>query len=144
MVSTLIVFPPNGATFRLGKKIKIILRSRNIQYGFFEDPNTRYYARPQTLNRFGNIQGHNHITIQKLESLGSPPSAKNPLYFEGLNEVGRRGELRTIISPDLFKETGPGIYRICTMTSSRSHLPVFMPVARRGPQDDCIRINIIL
>jgi hypothetical protein len=29
------------------------------------------------------------------------------------------------------------------MTGTNSHQPVIMPVAQRGAQDDCIRVNVI-
>ena len=144
MVSTIILHPKNNQEFNLGESFNVTLISTNIEFGFFDDPVTKYYKSPQTLNKNGKIQGHTHVTIQKIENPFLPPSVQSPTFFKGLNDPSDTGILTTFVDGELFDSDGTGEYRICTMTSSRSHAAVLMPVARRGSQDDCIRINIVL
>ncbi len=97
----------------------------------------------------GLIIGHSHVVIQKLadddtsdEEISDPPSAQSFVFFKGLNQDDQAipGRLSITVS-DGIQETG--IFRICTMTSSSGHQPVLMPVARRGSQDDCVRVKVI-
>lgn len=37
----------------------------------------------------------------------------------------------------------PGLYRFCTITGSYTHQPMLSPILRRGPSDDCIRLNVV-
>jgi hypothetical protein len=143
MVSTIIIEPENNAIIPLGENFTVTILSTNIDYGFFDDPNSQYYQSPQTINSQGNIQGHNHITIQKIVDPLLPPDARTPVFFKGLNEDTLDGKLSTTVDSQLFNVDGVGEYRICTITASRSHAPVLLPVARRGSADDCIRINIV-
>ena len=140
MVSTIILEPTNGELITKGNNITVKIQSIGIEYGFFDDPTVSYYVSPQTLNSAGEIQGHNHITIQKLNEFDSPPDPRTPVFFKGLNEVSTNGVLQTEVDGSVFNISG--IYRICTMTATRSHAPVLMPVARRGTVDDCIRVLV--
>ena len=140
MISTIITAPANNANIPEGQTFTVSVRSVNINYGFFNNPDVAYYAQPQTLDAQGNVEGHQHITIQKIEANGQPPPAATPVFFKGLNQDSPDGTLSEPVPGGI---TGPGVYRICTMTSSSGHQPVLMPVARRGAQDDCIRINIV-
>lgn len=141
MVSTIILSPKNGEEIQLNSSFTITIKSINIEYGFFDDPNTLYYLSPQTLNKNGIIQGHNHVVIQQLIDDNTVPTAINPLFFKGLNEASLDGILSTEVDGNDITEIGE--YRLCTSTSSRGHQPVLSPVARRGFQDDCIRFLIV-
>ena len=143
MVSTIITEPANNAIIPLGTNFTVSVFSINMDFGFFDDPNSQYYLSPQTINSAGEIQGHTHITIQKLADPNSPPDARTPVFFRGLNDPSPDGTLSVQIDGDTFNVDGAGEYRICTITASRSHAPVLLPVARRGTADDCIRINIV-
>jgi hypothetical protein len=66
MVSTLLVSPANGAQVDASKDFEVRLNTRNLVTGFFDDPNTKYYLSPQTLDASGRIQGHQHAVIQKI------------------------------------------------------------------------------
>lgn len=143
MVSTVIFEPQNGAILELGVNFTVSILSTNIEFGFFDDPNTEYYKAPQVLNESGNVKGHTHITIQKVEDPFLPPDVQRPVFFKGLNDRSLNGVLSTEIDGGLFIADGAGEYRICTITASSSHAALLMPVARRGSQDDCIRVNIV-
>jgi transcription initiation factor TFIID subunit 15 len=105
------------------------------------DPQTRYYASPQQLNTAGQIIGHQHVVAQFVGLGGQPPDASVFDFFKGLDFPAINGnELSVTIPANTFTKRGE--YRICTMTGASSHQPVIMPVAQRGPQDDCIRVTV--
>jgi len=140
MVSTIILEPQGGTKLILGQDFTVKLKSINIEFGYFDDPNTLYYSSPQVLNDVGNIKGHSHIVIQKINNINTVPLATSFIFFKGLNEPGIDGELSVDVPGNLFNTLGT--YRICTLTSSQSHAPVLMPIARRGFSDDCVRIQM--
>lgn len=141
MVSTLITAPENGAHIDPNQPLVITLDVLNLDTGFFADADKDYYLRPQTLGSTGNIQGHQHVTIQLLNGKKAP-IPKTFAFFKGIDDVATSGgaTLGTVAPPGTFSE--PGTYRICSLSGSFTHQPVIMPVARRGAQDDCIRVHV--
>ncbi|KAG6549297.1 hypothetical protein Mapa_009283 [Marchantia paleacea] len=138
MTSTLILKPQNGATLKAGESFEVVIKLIDLETGFFSDPDNEYYAFSQQLNNDGVIKGHSHIVIQKLRSKDSPPDATDFEFFKGLNQAdGGDGKLFQTVDG-----LSPGKYRLCTMASSFAHSSLIMPVAQRGPQDDCIRFNV--
>ncbi|RKO87945.1 hypothetical protein BDK51DRAFT_14266, partial [Blyttiomyces helicus] len=142
MVSTLITSPENDATLDASKDINITIDNRNLNTGFFDNAESQYYIVPQTLGDNGNIQGHQHVTVQSLLSTGSAPDPRVFAFFKGLNAVAVGGRTLAVTIPG-GTITVDGPTRICTMTGSDGHAPAIMPVAQRGSQDDCIRVTII-
>jgi hypothetical protein len=139
MVSALIVNPKNGQAIKRNTAFTVSAKVANLATGFFSDPAVDYYQIQQTLDGNGVIQGHSHITIQKLNG-NNVLDARVFAFFKGLNDPAVNGVLSVEVTNGLPQK---GQYRICTMNSSNSHQPVVMPVAQRGAQDDCIRINVI-
>jgi len=140
MVSALIIEPRNNQRIKRNKNFTVTMKVDNLLAGFFSDAANDYYQIPQTLNKNGKIQGHSHITIQQLDG-NTVPDPTVFAFFKGLNDPLTNGnELSVVVANGLAK---PGLYRICTMNAANSHQPVVMPVAQRGAQDDCIRINIV-
>ncbi|KAI8845539.1 hypothetical protein BC829DRAFT_419464 [Chytridium lagenaria] len=131
MVSTIIIQPDNLAELRAGQAFDVKIKNVNIQTGFFDNPQLKYYATPQTLNAQGIIQEH--------WDGQNPPDAINFQFFKGLNAPDVNGVHTTTVTAD---KVTPGNYRICSITGTFGHQPVVMPVAQRGSQDDCIRITI--
>ncbi|ORZ29398.1 hypothetical protein BCR44DRAFT_59506 [Catenaria anguillulae PL171] len=144
MVSTIILAPQSGANIQAGSEINVAVRTANMDLGFFEDPNARYYASPQTLNSQGVIEGHQHVTVQDLGNGQNPPDPRSDalVFFKGLDQEDANGILTVTIPADATQGMAGSSVRICTMTGTRGHQPVLMPVARRGAQDDCIRVNM--
>jgi hypothetical protein len=140
MVSTLIIEPEYGQKICVGEPFDVVLRMSNIETGHFANPITEYYALPQALNDEGLIKGHSHVTIQALTSRDTPPDAQVFAFFLGLNDPAKDGKLVAKVVAGL---PAVGLYRICTLAGSEGHQPVIMPVAQRGAQDDCIRINVV-
>ncbi|KAI9139768.1 hypothetical protein BKA69DRAFT_1084179 [Paraphysoderma sedebokerense] len=146
MTSTVIMSPANAAVLPLGKAVTVQVKTNNLDLGFFDDPNSQYYLSPQTVNNQGIIEGHQHVSVQRLGNPGgqvvNPPDARTEAlaFFKGLNDDSANGILSVEIPADRLG--APGIYRICTITGTRGHQPVLMPVAQRGSQDDCIRVTV--
>ncbi|KAI8999735.1 hypothetical protein BC832DRAFT_524962, partial [Gaertneriomyces semiglobifer] len=136
MISAMILNPANAASHPSDSDLEVIVAYTNLDTGFFSDPQTTYYLKPQTLNSEGKIQGHTHISVQKLNvESGTPPDPKVFGFFKGLNGKAVDGKMSVTIPKGTLQE---GLWRVCTMTSAESHQPVVMPVAQRGSQDDCV------
>jgi len=139
MISTIITSPKNGETISKDQDFKVTLKTNNMETGFFDDAQKEYYTQPQTLTQDGRVKGHQHVTIQNIGDGNNPPDANEKAFFKGVNEAANgAGELSVDVPP--LNTTGQ--FRICTMTGSFSHQPVIMPIAQRGAQDDCIRVNV--
>ncbi|CAG8632499.1 1147_t:CDS:1 [Acaulospora morrowiae] len=143
MVSTRILFPQNGGFVKSNQNFTAQVKSVNLNTGFFSDAATDYYDLPQQLGANGAINGHNHIVIQ---SLGGPTDVPDPTvfaFFKGLNDpADGSGVLNQVVGTANKPGLSPGVYRMCTMTSSFTHQPLIMPIAQRGPQDDCVNFFV--
>ncbi|KAJ3095804.1 hypothetical protein HDU97_006486 [Phlyctochytrium planicorne] len=140
MVSTIILEPANAGKVPAGKAFTIKIKNQNIETGFFDDPKIHYYATPQTLNKQGIIQGHQHVTLQELGTGKTPLDPQKFQFFKGLNAPDVNGILSVDVPPE---KAVKGNYRLCSITGTFGHQPVIMPVAQRGSQDDCIRFQIV-
>ncbi|CAB4486041.1 hypothetical protein RhiirA1_411754 [Rhizophagus irregularis] len=138
MVSTVIRFPKNNDKIPANTAFTIRTKTINLITGFFDDPVKQYYIFPQTLDNDGFIQGHSHVTVQKIDNPDEPLNPEIFAFFKGLNDpADGNGELTALVEKGL----PAGDYRLCTMVSSFAHQPVLMPVAQRGAQDDCVRFT---
>ena len=145
MVSTMIMSPAYGSTINAGINNTVKLQTNNLDEGFFDDPNTKYYVSPSTLSSEGKIQGHQHISVEFLGNAQQPPDALKFSFFKGINEIAldsEKKELSAVIPANTLKVAG--LYRICSMSGSFGHQPVLSPVLVRGPMDDCIRVSVAL
>lgn len=136
MVSSFITFPKNEGKVIAEKNFTAVVKVANLRTGNFGDPTKDYYDQPQQLDDNGNIIGHSHITIQKLNG----DKVLDPrvfTFFKGLNLKAQGGALTQIVN------LPPGKYRMCCMSSAFTHQPVIMPVAQRGAQDDCVRFTAV-
>ncbi|CAG8552952.1 8795_t:CDS:1 [Acaulospora morrowiae] len=137
MPSTLILEPHNGATLKAHRSFTVKIKTERLTLGNFADPFIQYNLFSQTLDSNGFILGHLHLAVQRLHNLNSPPDPNVLAFFEGLGDSGEKGILTAVVD-----KLPPGIYRICTISASFSHQPLVMPEAKRGSQDDCIRITL--
>ncbi|RIB05490.1 hypothetical protein C2G38_1987002 [Gigaspora rosea] len=138
MTSVLIIEPKNEAVLKPHKDFTVRLKIKNLKTGHFSDPEKHYYDSPQRLTD-GKIEGHTHITIQKLDDEKNAPDAKEFAFFEGINTPAKDNILKVEVDGS---KLSAGRYRICSMSSSFGHQPLVMPVAKRGAQDDCIRVTL--
>ncbi|KAI8827163.1 uncharacterized protein EV422DRAFT_512867 [Fimicolochytrium jonesii] len=141
MVSTIITSPANLAVIDATKDTLVAVDMLNLDTGFFADPNKHYNQQPQTLNRNGITQGHQHISVQPLVSGTAAPDPTKFAFFKGLNDESKNGKTLTVTIPaGTFKTNG--VHRMCSMSGTDAHQPPIMPVTQRGPQDDCIRVTV--
>ncbi|CAG8723217.1 7849_t:CDS:1, partial [Racocetra fulgida] len=137
MVSSLIISPTDGEKIKEKKPFVIKVKVKNLNTGFFSDPNAEYYTAQQQLGKNGFINGHCHVTVQRLDGDEIPDPTKF-VFFKGLEDKAKNNELSVKVDHGLPS----GFYRLCTMASALTHQPVIMPVAQRGSQDDCIRFKV--
>ena len=139
MVSTLIFFPQSDSEIKEKTSFTVKTKTINLDTGFFSDPKVDYYTRPQTLGKNGFVQGHSHVTIQKLDG-NKVPDPRKIAFFKGLNDPAVNGGFLNV---EVTGGLPAGKYRLCTMTASFTHQPTLMPIAQRGSQDDCVRFTVV-
>ena len=140
MVSAVFTSPQNGQVVPANEPMTFTVKIANLQAGSFTNPDVTYYSAPQALAG-GQIVGHTHIVVQDLngnENPANPLDAETFAFFKGVNDAG---DGNGALSADLAAGLPEGTYRVCSLTSSSNHAPVIMPVAQRGPQDDCVRFT---
>ncbi|KAJ3269471.1 hypothetical protein HDV01_001391, partial [Terramyces sp. JEL0728] len=144
MISSLIVQPEYGATIDASKNNTVVVKTLNLEAGFFNNPNTQYYLVPATLNKAQILQGHQHVTVEPLINGNNPLNPKNFTFFKGINDASVDPE-KELLSATIPANTlkNDGVYRICTISGTDGHQTPISPVVKRGSQDDCIRINVI-
>jgi hypothetical protein len=142
MVTTIIIFPKNNDVIEANRNFTFKQLIKNMNTGFFDDPAKEYYQFPQTLDKDGFIQGHSHVTIQKLDGEDQAPDPRVFAFFKGLNDEAIDDILSVEVGSEKKAGLDPGYYRACTMTASFGHQPTLMPVAQRGAQDDCVRFTV--
>jgi transcription initiation factor TFIID subunit 15 len=133
--------PKNFDTIATNTPFTISLQIRNMATGTFTNAANTYYAAPQQLSG-GVIQGHSHVTVQKLASLDSPQPLNPKVFdfFKGLNGVAENG----ILTADVTKGLPAGVYRISSINSAGNHQEALGPVAQRGSFNDAIYVRIHL
>ena len=142
MISSIIIHPKPSETIAANENFEIQVVVRGLRTGNFTNPLTTYYSAPQQLQN-GQVVGHTHVTIQQLDKLtdNAPPDPKEFVFFKGIND---NGDGKGLLSTTVLGGLAPGVYRVCTLTSAANHQPVIMPVAQRGPQDDCQRFSVVI
>ena len=136
MPSCKFISPQNLDEIPANSPISIKMKVQNLDTGFFTNPNTTYFSAPQEVNAQGNIQGHSHITIDRIESLRStkPTDPTTFAYFKGLNKPAVDG----VLSVDIPEGLPAGVYRLASINSAANHQPVLVAVAQHGSLDDMI------
>jgi hypothetical protein len=142
MVTTIIIEPKNNDVIEANKNFTFRQLILGMNTGFFDDPVKEYYVFPQTLGNNGRIQGHSHVTIQKLNGENEAPDPRVFAFFKGLNDEAVDDILSVEVGSAEKAGLDAGFYRACTMTASFAHQPTLMPVAQRGAQDDCVRFTV--
>ena len=136
MPSAKFVDPANGGTVPADQTFTVTVAIRNMELGHFTNPGTTFHMAPQQVNAQGLIQGHSHVTIERLQSLDQkePLDSKEFAYFKGLNAKSNDGTLTAEIKDGL----PAGFYRMATINSSANHQPALVAVAQRGALDDMV------
>lgn len=140
MPSSKFVSPKNLDTIKAGQTFTIEMAIKNMETGFFVNAQANYFAAPQQLNKGGQIQGHSHVVIEKLDSLDQtrPTDPKKFAFFKGLNAAAKNGKLTATVDKGLQ----PGVYRMSSINTSSNHQPVLVPIAQHGFLDDAVYFTV--
>ncbi|KAF1963342.1 hypothetical protein CC80DRAFT_511707 [Byssothecium circinans] len=141
MVSAVMINPKNGDDVEANQAINFQVQIDNLVAGTFTNPDVTYYAAPQTLQG-GKVVGHTHITVQDTGNDLNPTQPLDAQTFAFFKGINNDGDGNGLLSANLAEGLPNGNYRVCTMTSSANHQLVLMPIAQRGPQDDCVRFTV--
>jgi len=136
MPSSKFTNPKNGQTIEPNKAFTISMAVKNLQTGAFVNAQANYFAAPQQLNGQGQIIGHSHVVVEKLQALDqtTPTNPKQFAFFKGLNAAAQGG----VLTADVAAGLPAGAYRLCSINTSSNHQPAIVPVAQHGSLDDCV------
>lgn len=140
MPSCKFVFPANGGEIEPNKAFTIKLATKNLETGFFTNPNTNYFAAPQQLDpKTKNIIGHIHVVIEKLNALDQtdPTDPQKFEFFKGINGAAVNG----VLTADVTAGLNEGIYRLQSITAAANHQSAAGPVAQRGGFEDVVYVS---
>ena len=139
MPSAKFVDPANGGTVPADQTFTVTVAIRNMELGHFTNPGTTFHMAPQQVNAQGLIQGHSHVTIQKLDSLDqtTPADPTAFVFFKGLNAVAENGQLSVVVAGGL----PAGAYRVATINSAANHQPALVAIAQHGSLDDASYVS---
>ncbi|OAX43606.1 hypothetical protein K503DRAFT_765700 [Rhizopogon vinicolor AM-OR11-026] len=142
MPSAKFVSPNNLAVVPANTTFQVTLAIKGLATGFFVNPDTNYFAAPQSLDSTsGQIQGHSHIVIEALESLTqtTPTNPNKFAFFVGLNgKADAKGQLYANVTGGL----PAGTYKMSTIVTAMNHQPVLVAVAQHGTLDDQIYFTV--
>jgi hypothetical protein len=143
MISTMITQPQTGATVDASQGFQVVFSVNNLMAGVSVNLQNQFLLSPQTLAGNGLIEGFEQLTIQPLASVNRAPAAATTSFFQTLTQASDgNGRTTYTVNVPAGQIQTTGLHRICTMAANAGGAPVVMPVAQRGSQDDCIRVNI--
>ncbi|GBE78481.1 hypothetical protein BKA93DRAFT_537108 [Sparassis latifolia] len=136
MPSAKFVFPANMGTVKANTNFTVTMAISNLATGFFVNADENYFAAPQTTDSAGNVKGHSHLVIERLNSLNqtTPTNPSQFAFFKGLNDAAQNGTLTAQVTGGL----PAGVYRMASINSAANHQPVLVAVAQHGTLDDMI------
>jgi hypothetical protein len=140
MPSAKFTFPTNGGTVAPDTAFTISVAVANFQTGAFVNAQQNYFAAPQQLNGAGQIVGHSHVVVEKLDSLTqtTPTDPKKFFFFKGLNAAAVNG----VLTADVSNGLPAGVYKVSTINTAANHQPVLVPVAQHGSVDDVVYFTV--
>ncbi|KAH8915360.1 hypothetical protein BT69DRAFT_1187103, partial [Atractiella rhizophila] len=135
-------FPANLGTITTpNQDFTIKMAIRNLQAGAFTEATSTYYSAPCVQNGNGDIIGHVHVVIQKLDSLQSTtPIDPNTFdFFLGIDDPqDGSGEVSAAVAGGL----DVGTYRLGSITSCMNHQMINGPKAQRGLFEDVVYFSV--
>lgn len=140
MPSSKFTFPKNQDTIAANQNFTVTMAISNLDTGFFVNADENYFAAPQVTGSTGNIQGHSHIVIEKLDSLTqtTPTDPTTFQFFKGLNDPAANGVLSATVAGGL----PAGFYRIASINTAANHQPALVAVAQHGALDDMVYFTV--
>lgn len=134
------VFPQNFDTLKANQAFTMKLAVANVQLGVFTNADTNYYAAPQQLNAKGQIIGHTHLVIEKIDSLKSTTPTK-PLAFAFFKGVDTPAGADGTVSVPVPSGLPEGTYRCGTIGTQANHIAWSVPVAQHGILEDVVYVS---
>ncbi|TFK93029.1 hypothetical protein K466DRAFT_169146 [Polyporus arcularius HHB13444] len=140
MPSCKFVSPKNGDKIAANTNFTIQMAIKNLNTGFFTNPNENYFAAPQTVDGSGNINGHSHVVVEALPSLDTttPTDPTKFTFFKGLNDKAQGG----VLSVEVAGGLPAGTYRLASINSAANHQPALVAVAQHGALDDMVYFTV--
>ncbi|KZT06246.1 uncharacterized protein LAESUDRAFT_812852 [Laetiporus sulphureus 93-53] len=141
MPSAKFVSPANLDTIAANSTFNVTLAIERLQTGHFVNPDTNFFAAPQTVNTTtGDILGHSHVVIEQLTALNqtTPTDPGTFAFFKGLNSVAVNGQLTVEVTGGL----PAGVYRMASINAAANHQPVLVAVAQHGSLDDMVYFTV--
>jgi len=140
MPSSKFVFPKNLDNIQENTAFTVEMAIQGMETGFFTNANENYFSAPQQLNDQGQITGHSHVVIEKIDSIDStkPSDPTVFAFFKGLNGKAENG----ILTATVDKGLPAGTYKISSINSAANHQPCLVPVAQHGSLDDAVYFTV--
>lgn len=140
MPSAKFQFPKNLDTIPANKEFTVQMAIQGMETGNFVNAQQNYFAAPQQLNSKGQIIGHSHVVIEKIDSLTqtTPTDPKKFAFFLGLNTAAVNG----VLTADVTKGLPAGTYRLGSINTAANHQPCLVPVAQHGMLDDAVYFTV--
>lgn len=140
MPSSKFAFPTNGGNVPANQKFTIKMAIKNLETGNFVNANENYYSAPQQLNGQGQIIGHSHVVIEKLDSL-TQATPTNPKVFAFFKGVNGKADAEGILTIDVDAGLPAGTYKLSSINAAANHQPVLVAIAQHGSLDDIIYVS---
>ncbi|TFY54696.1 hypothetical protein EVG20_g9603 [Dentipellis fragilis] len=140
MPSSKFQFPPNFGTIQANQPFTVKMAIQNLETGNFVNANTNYFSAPQQVNKQGDVIGHTHFVIEKIDSL-TQTTVTNPgtfAFFKGVNTAAVGG----VVTADVTAGLPAGVYRLASINSAANHQPVLVAIAQHGSLDDMIYFTV--
>jgi len=141
MPSCKFVFPRNNDVIEENKSFNIQLRVSKLQTGNFVNAQTNYFAAPQQLNQNGQVIGHSHVVVERINNLrqDTPTDPNVFAFFKGVND---KANAQGILTATVDKGLPAGTYRLASIIAAANHQPVIVAVAQRGTLDDAVYFEV--
>ncbi|KAA1466803.1 hypothetical protein DENSPDRAFT_876823 [Dentipellis sp. KUC8613] len=140
MPSSKFSFPRNFGTIPANQPFTVQMAINNLETGNFVNANTNYYSAPQQVNAQGNVVGHTHFVIEKVDSFTqtTPTNPGTFAFFKGVNTPAANGA----VTADVTAGLPAGTYRLASINAAANHQPVLVAIAQHGSLDDMIYFTV--
>ncbi|KAI0666871.1 hypothetical protein C8Q78DRAFT_427541 [Trametes maxima] len=132
--------PKNGDKIAANKDFTIQMKIAHLETGHFTNAQANYFAAPQVVNAQGDIQGHSHVVVEKIDALDSV-AVTDPskfAFFKGLNNPATNGVLSVAVPGGL----PAGVYRMASINAAANHQPALVAIAQHGSLDDMVYFTV--
>ncbi|KAI0047639.1 hypothetical protein FA95DRAFT_1605874 [Auriscalpium vulgare] len=128
--------PKNLDTIKANTNLTISLALKHLDAGHFTNAQETYYAAPQQVNAQGDIIGHTHVVVEKIDSLTTTKVTDPNVFqfFKGVNGAAVNG----VVSADVPGGLPVGCYRLASINAAANHQPTLVAVAQHGSLDDMV------